>query len=204
MNSFSAISIHNCWARRGVAARAATAEKLVYHLNKKQSLGDQSAISTNSVAEFSLAGKAGCWKGAAPAFELIIPGRIDRWLDAHIIKHPAHLLNLDIYMGINSSGLPCMREKTHRDLSQKYPCEIPILTLQSKMVASCFNIHFKAVKKLVFQHLSYTHIFFHLRGMKSSSHLFFQLCCITIFKLLCRVCHAIQQLIKLHYIVLCP
>lgn len=58
MNSFSAISIHNCWARRGAAARAAAAEKLVYHLNKKQSLGDQSAISTNSVAEFSLAGKA--------------------------------------------------------------------------------------------------------------------------------------------------
>lgn len=111
MNSFSAISIHNCWARRGVAARTAAAEKLVYHLNKKQSLGDQSAISTNSVAEFSLAGKAGCWKGSAPAFKLIIPGRIDKWLDAHIIKHPAHLLNLDIYIGINSSGLPLITQR---------------------------------------------------------------------------------------------
>lgn len=118
MNSFSAISIHNCCARRGLAAQAAAAEKLVYHLNKKQSLGDQSAISSNSVAEFSLAGKAGCWKGSAPAFELIIPGRIDKWLDAHIVKHPAHLLNLDIYISINSSGLPCMRKKTQRDLSQ--------------------------------------------------------------------------------------
>lgn len=85
-------------AVRGVAAQAAAAEKLVCHLNKKQSLGDQSAISTNSVAEFSLAGKAGCWKGSAPAFELIIPGRIDKWLDAHIIKQPACLLNLGIYM----------------------------------------------------------------------------------------------------------
>lgn len=118
MNSFSAISIHNCCVHTGDAARTAAAQKLVYHLNEKQSLGDQSAISTNSVAEFSLAGKAGCWKGSAPAFELIIPGRIDTWLDAHIIKQPARLLNLDIYIGINSSGLPCMREKTHRDLSR--------------------------------------------------------------------------------------
>lgn len=118
MNSFSAISIHNCCVHTGVVARAAAAQKLVYHLNEKQSLGDQSAISTNSVAEFSLAGKAGCWKGSAPAFELVIPGRTDKWLDAHIIKQPARLLNLDIYIGINSSGLPCMREKTHRDLSR--------------------------------------------------------------------------------------
>lgn len=116
MNSFSAISIHNCRARKGVAAPAAAAEKLVYHLNKKQSLGDQSAISTNSVAEFSLAGKAGCWKGSPPAFELIIPGRIDKWLDTHIIKQPARLQNLDIYIRINSSGLQCMREKTQRPL----------------------------------------------------------------------------------------
>lgn len=116
MNSFSAISIHKCCARTGVAAQAAAAEKLVYHLNKKQSLGDQSAISTNSVTEFSLAGKAGCWKGSAPAFELIIPGRIDKWLDAQIIKQPARLLNLDIYIGSNSSGRLCMREKT--DLSK--------------------------------------------------------------------------------------
>lgn len=96
------------------AAQAAAAEKLVYHLNKEQSLGDQSAISTNSVAEFSLAGKAGCWKGSTPASELIILGRTDKWLDAHIMKQPAHLLNLDIYISINSSGLPSLREETHR------------------------------------------------------------------------------------------
>lgn len=54
---------------------------------------------------------------SAPDFELIIPGRIDKWLDAHIIKQPRHLPNLDVYTGINSSGLPCMRDKTQRDLS---------------------------------------------------------------------------------------
>lgn len=104
--------------RRGFlcTAQAAAAEKLVYHLNKEQSLGDQSAISTNSVAEFSLAGKVGCWKGSAPAFELIILGRTDKWLDAHIIKQPAHHLNLDIYISINNSGLPSVREETHRTL----------------------------------------------------------------------------------------
>lgn len=104
------------------AAQAATAEKLVFHLNKEQSLGDQSAISTNSVAEFSLAGKAACWKDSAPAFKLIILGRTDKWLDAHIIKQPAHLLNLDIYIDINSSGLPSVREETHpsRALWNKY------------------------------------------------------------------------------------
>lgn len=203
MNSFSAISIHNCCARTGVAAQAAAAEKLVYHLNK-QSLGDHSAISTNSMAEFSLAGKAGCWKGSAPAFELIIPGRIDKWLDAHIIKQPARLLNLDIYISINSFDLPCMKER-HTETSPEY-CGIHVLTLQSKMVASRFYMHFKAVKEVGFPafFFFYTHTFFHLRGMKSSSHLFFQLCCITIFKFLCEVCHAIQQLIKLLYIVLYP
>lgn len=114
MNSFFAISIHNCCVRTGFSIHSTGCEELVYHLNKEQSLGDQSAISTNSVAEFSLAGKAGCWKGSAPAFELIILGRTDKWLDAHIIKQPAHLLNLDIYMGMNSSGLPSVREETHR------------------------------------------------------------------------------------------
>lgn len=130
------------------AAQAAAAEKLVYHLNKEQSLSDQSAISTNSVAEFSLAGKAGCWKGSAPAFELIILGRTDKWLDAHNIKQPAHLLNLDIYVVINSSGLSRAREETHRPPPEHFG--INILILQSKMVASCFYIPFKAVKEVSF------------------------------------------------------